>query len=80
MADGMQRDMPNRAFHIHMARVYLAQARVWRHRAAELPWYWHSFWQSLEWAAKCRREAASPRELAVQGDLFRTPAWEAMAA
>jgi hypothetical protein len=58
-----------RAFRIHMARVYLAQARVWRHRATELPWYWHSFWDYLEWAAKCRREAAAMVET-TQRDLF----------
>ena len=69
MADGTQRGMTDRSFRIHMARVYLAQARVWRHRAAELPWYWSSFWQYLEIAAKCRREAATMRE-PVQGELF----------
>ena len=56
-------------FRIHMARVYLAQARVWRHRAAEMPWYWSSFWRYLEWAAKARREASAMRE-PVQGGLF----------
>jgi len=59
----------DRQFRIHMARVYLAQARVWRHRAATMPWYWHSFWQYLEYAAECRREAMVMRE-PVTGDLF----------
>ena len=54
-----------------MARVYLAQARVCRRRAADLPWYWHSFWQYLDYAAKCRREAAAMREpVAPQMELF----------
>jgi len=61
----------DRAFKLHMARVYLAQARVWRLRAAELPWYWRSFWDYLDWAAKCRREAAAMRET-VQPDLFES--------
>ena len=69
MADGAQRVLTDRQFHIHMARVYLAQARVWRHRATELPWYWRSFWQYLEYAAKCRREASAMRD-PVQGGLF----------
>lgn len=54
--------MTDRQLQLHCARVYLAQARVWRHRAAELPWYWRSFWQYLEWAAECRRKAAAMRE------------------
>ena len=61
--------MTDRALQIHCARVYLAQARVWRHRAAELPWYWHSFWQYLGYAANCRRKAMAMRE-PVNGDLF----------
>lgn len=69
MANGMQGGMSERQFRIHMARVYLAQARVWRHRATELPFYWHSFWQYLGYAAKFRREAAAMRET-VQGELF----------
>lgn len=68
MADGTQGGMSERQFRMHMARVYLAQARLCRHRAAELPWYWRSFWDYLEWAAKFRREAAAMRE--PQGDLF----------
>jgi len=61
----------DRQFRIHMARVYLAQARVCRRRAADLPWYWHSFWQYLDYAAKCRREAAAMREpVAPQMELF----------
>ncbi|HXS04868.1 MAG TPA: hypothetical protein VN731_10355 [Rhodanobacter sp.] len=60
--------MTDRAFQIHCARVYLAQARVWRFRAAELPWYWRSFWQYLDYAAECRRNAAAMRE--PQLDLF----------
>ena len=63
--------MSDRAFKLHMARVYLAQARVWRLRAATLPWYWRSFWQYLGYAAKCRREAAAMRET-TQGDLFES--------
>jgi hypothetical protein len=63
--------MTDRQFRIHMARVYLAQARVWRVRAAELPWYWRSFWQYLDLAAKCRREAAAMCETAAsQLELF----------
>lgn len=54
--------MTDRQFHIHMARVYLAQARVWRLRAAELPWYWRNFWQYLGYAADCRRKAMAMRE------------------
>lgn len=69
MTDGMQRGMSDRAFRIHMARVYLAHARVWRHRAADLPFYWPSFWSYLEYAAKCRRQAAAMHE-PVQGGLF----------
>lgn len=69
MADGTQPHLTERQFRIHMARVYLAQARVWRHRAAELPFYWHSFWQYLDIAAKFRSEAAAMRE-PVQGGLF----------
>lgn len=61
--------MNDRAFAIYMARVYLAQARVCRHRAAELPFYWRSFWRYLGWASKCRHEAAMAREPA-QGGLF----------
>lgn len=61
--------MTDRQFHIHMARVYLAQARVWRLRAAELPWYWRSFWQYLEYAAVCRRKAMAMREPS-QAELF----------
>jgi hypothetical protein len=61
--------LTERQFRIHMARVYLAQARVWRLRAAELPWYWRSFWQYLECAAKCRREAMAMND-APQGELF----------
>jgi hypothetical protein len=60
--------MNDRQFRIHMARVYLAQARVWRARAATMPFYWRSFWQYLEYAAQCRREAAAMRE--PQGELF----------
>lgn len=69
MAEGTHPALTERQLRIHMARVYLAQARVWRHRAAELPFYWRSFWQYLEIAAKCRREAAEMRE-PVQGGLF----------
>lgn len=54
--------MTDRALQIHCARVYLAQARVWSHRAAELPWYWRSFWQYLDYAAECRRKAAAMHE------------------
>ncbi|HXS04166.1 MAG TPA: hypothetical protein VN731_06805 [Rhodanobacter sp.] len=61
--------MTDRQFRIHMARIYLAQARVWRHRAATMPWYWRSFWDYLDYAAECRREAAAMRE-PVTGDLF----------
>lgn len=61
--------MTERQFRIHMARVYLAQARVWRFRAAEFPWYLRSFWQYLDYAASCRRKAAAMREPAI-GDLF----------
>ncbi len=61
--------MSDRAFKLHLARVYLAQARVCRLRAATLPWYWHSFWDYLDWAAKYRREAAAMRET-TQGELF----------
>jgi hypothetical protein len=61
--------MTDRQFRVHMARVYLAQARVWRLRAAELPWYWRSFFQYLDYAAQCRREAMAIRE-PVQGGLF----------
>lgn len=60
--------MNDRQFRIHMARVYLAQARVWRARAATMPFYWRSFWQYLEYAAQCRREAAAMCE--PQGELF----------
>lgn len=61
--------MTDRAFHIHLARVYLAQARVWRHRAATMPWYWRSFWDYLAWSAKCRREAAAMTEI-TQTEMF----------
>lgn len=61
--------MTEREFQLHMARVYLAQACVWRLRAAEFPWYWRSFWQYLDYAAECRRRAAVMREPAT-GDLF----------
>lgn len=61
--------MTDRQFLIHMARVYLAQARVWRLRAAEMPWYWRSFFDYLDYAAKYRREAAAMRD-PVQGGLF----------
>ena len=61
--------MTDRQFRIHMARIYLAQARVWRQRAAELPWYWQSFWQYLNYAADCRKEAFAMRET-TQGELF----------
>ena len=63
--------MSDRAFKLHLARVYLAQARVWRLRAATLPWYWHSFWDYLDWAAKCRREASAMRE-PITSDLFES--------
>ena len=63
--------MTDRQFRIHMARVYLAQARVWRRRAAELPWYWRSYLQYLDYAAECRREAMAMREqVAPQLELF----------
>lgn len=68
MADCSHPAPADRQFRIHMARVYLAQARVWRHRAAELPWYWRSFFVYLDYAAKCRREAATMWD--PQGDLF----------
>lgn len=61
--------LTDRQFRIHVARVYLAQARVCRHRATEMPWYWHSFWDYLAYAAKCRREAAEMCDKP-QGDLF----------
>ena len=61
--------MTDRELQIHCARVYIAQARVWRARAATMPWYWHSFWQYLDYAAECRREAAAMREPGT-GDLF----------
>jgi len=61
--------MTDRQLRIHMARIYLAQARVCRHRATTIPWYWRSFWQYLEYAAECRREAAAMRE-PITGDLF----------
>lgn len=61
--------LSDRQFRIHMARIYLAQARVWRLRAAELPWYWSSFFVYLDYAAKCRRKAAAMREV-VQTELF----------
>ena len=63
--------MTDRQLRIHMARIYLAQARVCRSRAATMPWYWRSFWQYLDYAAKCRREAAAMREpTAPQLELF----------
>lgn len=61
--------MTDREFQLHCARVYPAQARVWRFRAAEFPWYWRSFFQYLDYAAECRRKAAAMRE-PVTGDLF----------
>lgn len=61
--------MSDRQVQIHMARVYLAQARVWRMRAATMPWYWRSWWQYLEYAATCRRRASVMVE-PVQEDLF----------
>ena len=61
--------MTDRELRIHMARVYLAQARVWRSRAATMPWYWRSFWEYLGYAAECRREAAEVREI-VQVEMF----------
>lgn len=61
--------LTDRQFRIHMARVYLAQARVWRQRAATMPWYGRSFFQYLDYAAKARREAAAMCETA-QGELF----------
>ena len=63
--------MTDREFQLHMARIYLARARVWRLRAAELPWYWRSFWQYLGYAAECRRKAAAMQET-TQGDLFES--------
>lgn len=63
--------MTDRALQLHCARVYLAQARVWRHRAATMPFYWRSFWQYLDYAANCRRKAAAMRE-PVNGDLFES--------
>lgn len=69
MADCSHPALTDRQFRIHMARVYLAQARVWRHRAATMPWYWRSFWQYLEYAAKCRRDASAMHE-PVQAELF----------
>lgn len=69
MADGSHPTLTERQLRIHMARVYLAQARVWRLRAATMPWYWRSFFVYLDYAAKCRREAAAMRE-PVQGGLF----------
>lgn len=61
--------MTDRQFRIHIARVYLAQARACRHRAAEMPWYWRSFWDYLEYAAKCRRQAAAMSD-PLQQELF----------
>lgn len=62
MADGSHSALTERQFRIHMVRVYLTQARVWRLRAAEMPWYWRSFFDYLDYAAKCRREAEAMRE------------------
>jgi hypothetical protein len=61
--------LTDRQFRIHMARVYLAQARVSRIRSKTMPWYTHSFFDYLDHAAKCRREAAAMRETG-QGELF----------
>lgn len=53
--------MTTREQHIHMARVYLHQARCTRHRA----------WQFtlMQWAAERRIKAAACREIK-QGNLF----------
>ncbi len=69
MADVPHPALTERQFHIHIARVYLSQARVWRLRASTMPWYWSSFFVYLDYASKCRREAAAMRE-PVQGGLF----------
>ena len=61
--------MSERQFQIHLARVYLAQARVWRMRAATMPWYWRSWWVYLGYAAAARRRAVAMVET-VQGELF----------
>lgn len=49
-----------RAVHIHQARVYLAQARHFRHHPT-----FHA--QLMMWAAKRRRQAS---DAATQGRLF----------
>lgn len=61
--------MNDRAWNIHMARVYLAQAAHTR----KFPQ--HSWWHAklLEWAAKYRLKAAACTPQQTQIDLFGDP-------
>lgn len=56
--------MVDRAFAIHCARVFLAEASRRRHSHVNRDFYW----TLIGWAQQRRREAASIRE--PQGDFF----------
>jgi len=57
--------MADRAFRIHCARVYLAEAARRRHNPVSQSLYW----RLLSWATDSRKRAAAMRE-PMQGGLF----------
>lgn len=57
--------MTDRAFHIHLARVLLADCRTRRHWPASRDFYWHQF----AFAQAARQAAAAMRD-PIQGGLF----------